>query len=386
MKKSIFMALFAFVVAGLVMVASPSMAVHKGVGDLTCGNCHTMHSSQGGTSVSAMGTTTGSFILLRKDIGTDRTTIHNFCLQCHAETGAQGGDLHGPLDITAPKVWTTAGFTNGASFSTVGAGGDFSHVGAFDGSTYTPGTDDDGLAATEALGRGHSLGAATTVVPPGNTTDGTGVGAALGVDLSCTTCHDPHGTATTTDAINKFRNLKVGTSNAGANSLDNNTAFNNLAGNDDFAVSYAGGVGCVAPCVAADGVGMGTGIAAANNRWPVWLNAVAGNQNQYYQSDAAFDPTTAAVSAAGTYVGISLFCAQCHGAWHEELAGGNNVSGNDWKRHPVNNQLIDTGRRKLGVIIGDNVHTGIHTKIYPGRKIWPNKSTLPGEIVKKDIC
>ena len=71
-----------------------------------------------------------------------------------------------------------------------------------------------------------------------------GVGAALGVDLSCTTCHDPHGTATTTDAINKFRNLKVGTSNAGANSLDNNTAFNNLAGNDDFAVSYAGGVGC----------------------------------------------------------------------------------------------------------------------------------------------
>jgi UDP-N-acetylglucosamine diphosphorylase / glucose-1-phosphate thymidylyltransferase / UDP-N-acetylgalactosamine diphosphorylase / glucosamine-1-phosphate N-acetyltransferase / galactosamine-1-phosphate N-acetyltransferase len=47
--------------------------------------------------------------------------------------------------------------------------------------------------------------------------------------------------------------------------------------------------------------------------------------------------------------------------------------------------LIDSGRRKLGSIIGDNVHTGINTSIYPGRKIWPNKTTLPGEIVNRDI-
>ncbi|MEM3374322.1 MAG: sugar phosphate nucleotidyltransferase [Candidatus Woesearchaeota archaeon] len=51
----------------------------------------------------------------------------------------------------------------------------------------------------------------------------------------------------------------------------------------------------------------------------------------------------------------------------------------------VKGNLVDSGRRKLGAIIGDNVHTGIHTSIYPGRKIWPNKTTLPGEIVKKDI-
>ncbi|MEM0230856.1 MAG: sugar phosphate nucleotidyltransferase [Candidatus Woesearchaeota archaeon] len=47
--------------------------------------------------------------------------------------------------------------------------------------------------------------------------------------------------------------------------------------------------------------------------------------------------------------------------------------------------LIDTGRRKFGTIIGDNVHTGINTSIYPGRKIWNDKTTLPGEIVKEDI-
>ena len=59
----------------------------------------------------------------------------------------------------------------------------------------------------------------------------------------------------------------------------------------------------------------------------------------------------------------------------------------DGKNHRsiIADELLDTGRRKLGVIIGDDVHTGIHTAIYPGRKIWPSCSTLPGDIVKKDI-
>jgi len=51
----------------------------------------------------------------------------------------------------------------------------------------------------------------------------------------------------------------------------------------------------------------------------------------------------------------------------------------------VKDQLLDSGRRKFGTIIADHVHTGIHTSIYPGRKIWPGKFTLPGEIVKKDV-
>jgi bifunctional UDP-N-acetylglucosamine pyrophosphorylase/glucosamine-1-phosphate N-acetyltransferase len=51
----------------------------------------------------------------------------------------------------------------------------------------------------------------------------------------------------------------------------------------------------------------------------------------------------------------------------------------------VKGKLIDTERRKLGTVIGDNVHIGIHTSIYPGRKIWPNRTTLPGDIVKRDI-
>ena len=51
-------------------------------------------------------------------------------------------------------------------------------------------------------------------------------------------------------------------------------------------------------------------------------------------------------------------------------------------RFQVNGNLISTNRRKFGAIIGRNVHTGIHTSIYPGRSLSENSSTLPGEIVK----
>ncbi len=52
---------------------------------------------------------------------------------------------------------------------------------------------------------------------------------------------------------------------------------------------------------------------------------------------------------------------------------------------PIKGVMIDTGRRKLGTIMANGVHTGINTTIYPGRKFWPSTSTLPGEIVKKDV-
>jgi len=50
----------------------------------------------------------------------------------------------------------------------------------------------------------------------------------------------------------------------------------------------------------------------------------------------------------------------------------------------VKGEKVDTGIRKLGAFIGDGVHTGINTSIYPGRKIWPGLSTLPGEVIKED--
>lgn len=54
-------------------------------------------------------------------------------------------------------------------------------------------------------------------------------------------------------------------------------------------------------------------------------------------------------------------------------------------RSMVKGEMIDSGRRKLGAIVGDNVHTGINTCIYPGRKLWPNTMTYPGECIRKDV-
>lgn len=85
-----------------------------------------------------------------------------------------------------------------------------------------------------------------------------------------------------------------------------------------------------------------------------------------------------------SYVGDSIIGEGCN-------LGAGTITANfrhDGKNHrsEVDGALMDTGRRKLGCVMGDNVHTGIHTSIYPGRKIWSNQSTLPGEIVRKDKC
>ena len=58
----------------------------------------------------------------------------------------------------------------------------------------------------------------------------------------------------------------------------------------------------------------------------------------------------------------------------------------DGKNHlsAVDGKIMDTGRRKFGTIVGDGVHTGIHTSLYPGRKLGAGTTTLPGEVVSKD--
>ena len=58
--------------------------------------------------------------------------------------------------------------------------------------------------------------------------------------------------------------------------------------------------------------------------------------------------------------------------------------GEENRKSEVKGELIDTGRRKFGAIIADDVHTGINTTIYPGRKLWLGVGTWPGEIVDKD--
>lgn len=84
-----------------------------------------------------------------------------------------------------------------------------------------------------------------------------------------------------------------------------------------------------------------------------------------------------------SYVGDSVLGERVN------LGAGTTVSNlrHDGKNHrsAVDGELIDTGRRKFGAIFGDGVHTGINTSVYPGRKMWPGTTTLPGEVVTKDV-
>jgi UDP-N-acetylglucosamine diphosphorylase/glucosamine-1-phosphate N-acetyltransferase len=51
----------------------------------------------------------------------------------------------------------------------------------------------------------------------------------------------------------------------------------------------------------------------------------------------------------------------------------------------IKGELQSTGRKKFGAVVGDNVKLGVGNLIYPGRKIWPGVSTLPGTIIKDDL-
>ncbi len=51
----------------------------------------------------------------------------------------------------------------------------------------------------------------------------------------------------------------------------------------------------------------------------------------------------------------------------------------------IKNQRISTGRRKMGVIIGDDVKTGIHVSMMPGVCISSGSRIRAHEIVKRDV-
>lgn len=80
-----------------------------------------------------------------------------------------------------------------------------------------------------------------------------------------------------------------------------------------------------------------------------------------------------------SYAGDSVICDRVN------FGAGTIISNlrHDGRNHRwlENQAFVDTGRRKFGAIVGENVHTGIHTAIYPGRSLSENSMTTPGEIV-----
>jgi bifunctional UDP-N-acetylglucosamine pyrophosphorylase/glucosamine-1-phosphate N-acetyltransferase len=88
----------------------------------------------------------------------------------------------------------------------------------------------------------------------------------------------------------------------------------------------------------------------------------------------------------GTHVGHLSYVGDSVIGRHCNFGAGTKVANlrHDGKNIKVmlKGRIIDSGRRKLGVIMGDDVHTGINTSINIGVIIGKGKSTYPGEIVK----
>ncbi|MFZ3073311.1 MAG: hypothetical protein WA162_08710 [Thermodesulfobacteriota bacterium] len=289
-----------------------------------------MHASQGNAGVD--GNLSGGITLLRFGV-TSKAESHKLCLQCHASNGALAAISHAPQNVAAPKVYSSGTWNDDTAFNQIGAGGNFS----------TELDSSWGATTPASLGYGHSIGAASVTPPGGDQSVST---------LTCTSCHDPHGTSSifNTD-INIFRNLKVKAQDAGAHSgvklcPDGNTALCSGEWSYRNLKSYTGGV---------NGAYFGGSETdnAAQVIWPVYRNTLAGvpatdapNSNAYGADDI--------YGADSSGKSFSHWCGQCHDNFHVNLTGYdidwqptfkifNNANpfeyewGNwSWLRHPTN--------------------------------------------------
>ncbi len=82
-----------------------------------------------------------------------------------------------------------------------------------------------------------------------------------------------------------------------------------------------------------------------------------------------------------SYVGDSVIGRGCNLGAGTKVANlrhdGRNI------RAVVKGESVDTGRRKLGVVMGDGVHTGINTSINVGVMMAAGMSMRPGEVVMR---
>ncbi|MFH1721325.1 MAG: bifunctional sugar-1-phosphate nucleotidylyltransferase/acetyltransferase [Candidatus Altiarchaeota archaeon] len=84
-----------------------------------------------------------------------------------------------------------------------------------------------------------------------------------------------------------------------------------------------------------------------------------------------------------SYVGDSIIGVSCN------FGAGTKVANLKFDDSHVNvdvkGEIVSSGRRKMGVIMGDNVKTGINVSILPGRSIYPGAYVEAGSIVRNTI-
>jgi UDP-N-acetylglucosamine diphosphorylase / glucose-1-phosphate thymidylyltransferase / UDP-N-acetylgalactosamine diphosphorylase / glucosamine-1-phosphate N-acetyltransferase / galactosamine-1-phosphate N-acetyltransferase len=84
-----------------------------------------------------------------------------------------------------------------------------------------------------------------------------------------------------------------------------------------------------------------------------------------------------------SYVGDSIIGSNCNIAAGTNIANLRFDDGN--VKIVVKNEKIDSGRRKMGVVFGDGVKTGINSSFNPGVKVGVNSRIGAGVILSKDL-
>ncbi len=84
-----------------------------------------------------------------------------------------------------------------------------------------------------------------------------------------------------------------------------------------------------------------------------------------------------------SYVGDSIIGSNCNIAAGTNIANLRFDDGNI--KILVKNEKIDSGRRKMGVVFGDGVKTGINSSFNPGVKVGVNSRIGAGVILSKDL-
>ncbi len=84
-----------------------------------------------------------------------------------------------------------------------------------------------------------------------------------------------------------------------------------------------------------------------------------------------------------SYVGDSILCEKCN------LGAGTIMANlrfdNGSIKMQIKDKVVDTGRRKLGAILGDNVKTGVGALLMPGVKVGNDSWIGPGFMVESDL-
>lgn len=84
-----------------------------------------------------------------------------------------------------------------------------------------------------------------------------------------------------------------------------------------------------------------------------------------------------------SYVGDSIIGIRCN------LGAGTTIANlrldEGQVKMKVSGRVVNTGRKKLGTIIADDVKTGVNSMINPGVKIGPNAAVGPGAVVYDDV-